>query len=383
GIDAAIKIISIPASESETDTLRTEGYSASQSQSYYDDVARQYISEIELMEQLKGTPHGEDIKLYGADGVPVLFDGKAADISRGDKYSLVKIYYPKTGEWRVTLKSPKDTQMDVNCILTRDYDLNVTVLSDKAIGKDTKLKFRAVLTDPESNVITDENIIGKLTGKMIIKDETSGETTEAPLEYKDGAYTGEGVLGSDSRFTVQASLFSSNIDIRSEIITLEPGDESIIEPEGPLKLILICAGGAVVLILLIILIIKKIKSNIRMWSGRLVVTVNTGGMPLPPANYDFAKKCPGKRKVMLSTVMNAIFDSAETADAIPKSITSGIAITMTESGDIRVGKVNGLEYNGGITLGKNVVLSNANRVTLRYKDKLGTANTVIIQYLRT
>jgi hypothetical protein len=325
----------------------------------------------------------QDIKLYGADGVPVLFDGKAADISRGDIYSLVKIYYPKVGDWKVSLKTPKEAQVDVNCILTRDYDLRFSVLSDKAIGAGTKLKFRAVLTDPESNVITDENIINKLAGKVIIKDETSGETKEAVIEYKEGEYTGEATLGADSRFTVQASLYSDNIDIRSEIMTLEAGDESIIEPEGPLKLILICAGGGILLIVLIIIIIKKITSNIKMYSGRLVVTVNTGGMPLPPANYDFAKKCPGRRKVMLSSVMNTLFEKSEAADAIPKNITSGIAVTMAESGDIRISKVNGLEYSGGITLGKNVILSNANRLTLRYKDKTGSTNSVIIQYMRT
>ena len=120
-----------------------------------------------------------------------------------------------------------------------------------------------------------------------------------------------------------------------------------------------------------------------MWSGRLVLTANTGGMPYPPAYFDFAKKVPGKRKVMLSTVMSAAFEKGEASDAIPKSITAGIKITMTESGDIRISKAGGVEYSGGITLGNNIILSNANRVTLRYKDKTGSANSLIIQYLRT
>lgn len=64
GIDAAIKIITIPISETETDTLRSEGFSADQSQSYYDDVARQYISEIEMMEELKGNTHIVGIEDY-------------------------------------------------------------------------------------------------------------------------------------------------------------------------------------------------------------------------------------------------------------------------------------------------------------------------------
>ena len=325
----------------------------------------------------------DDIRLYGADGTPVLFDGTSAVLSRGDIYTLVKIPKPQAGTWNVSLRAPKNTEVDVNCILTRDYRLDLSVLSDKAIAKDTKLKFRAVLTDPDSAAITDEAVINKLSGRVILTDPETGAKSEVAMTYSDGAFTGEGVLAEDKDYTVQASLYNDTTDIRSEIVTLTLGDESIIEPEGPLKLILICVGAAAVLIALIIFIIKKIGENIRMYSGRLVITVNTGGMPYPPANFDLAKKVPGKRKVMLSTVMLSVFDSAETAEAIPKSITSGIAITMAESGDIRVSKVRGIEYSGGITLGKNIILSNANRVTLRYTDSAGTNNTVIIQYMRT
>ena len=325
----------------------------------------------------------DEIDLYDAHGNPVLFDGTAAAISHSEKYSLVKIYYPEVGNWRVSLRSPKDAQIDINCILTRDYNLDFSLLTDKPIANGTKLKFSAVLTDPEKNPVTDENLIKKLVGRVIVTNSDTGESVEAPLEYIDSQYKGTAVLDADASYTVQASLYNTNIDIRSEIITLALGDESMVEPEGPLKLILIIAGGAAVLIILIILIIKKLKENIRMWSGRLVLTANTGGMPYPPAYFDFAKKVPGKRKVMLSTVMSAAFEKGEASDAIPKSITAGIKITMTESGDIRISKAGGVEYSGGITLGNNIILSNANRVTLRYKDKTGSANSLIIQYLRT
>ena len=63
-IDAAIKIISVPSDSSEAATLMTEGMNASQSQSYYDDIARQYVKEIELLETLKGTQHIVSIEDY-------------------------------------------------------------------------------------------------------------------------------------------------------------------------------------------------------------------------------------------------------------------------------------------------------------------------------
>ena len=53
GIEAAIKVISVPASDAETAALRMEGMNETQTQSYYDDIARQYVSEIDLMEDLK------------------------------------------------------------------------------------------------------------------------------------------------------------------------------------------------------------------------------------------------------------------------------------------------------------------------------------------
>ena len=72
-LDAAIKVISIPANESESDTLRTEGFSEFQSQQYYDEIARQYIAEIEIMESLKGTQNIvgiEDYKVVRREDIP-------------------------------------------------------------------------------------------------------------------------------------------------------------------------------------------------------------------------------------------------------------------------------------------------------------------------
>ena len=64
GVEAAIKVISIPANEAEAAALRAEGMNESQSQSFFDAVAREYISEIDLMEDLKGTPNIVSIEDY-------------------------------------------------------------------------------------------------------------------------------------------------------------------------------------------------------------------------------------------------------------------------------------------------------------------------------
>ena len=64
GVEAAIKVISIPANEAEAAALCAEGMNESQSQSFFDAVAREYISEIDLMEDLKGTPNIVSIEDY-------------------------------------------------------------------------------------------------------------------------------------------------------------------------------------------------------------------------------------------------------------------------------------------------------------------------------
>ena len=63
-IDAALKVISIPQNEAEASSLLAEGMDSSQSQNYYDAIAREYTSEIDLMEDLKGAPNIVGIEDY-------------------------------------------------------------------------------------------------------------------------------------------------------------------------------------------------------------------------------------------------------------------------------------------------------------------------------
>lgn len=327
-----------------------------------------------------------DIKLYDETGAEVAYDDKAAAISRNENYSLVKIYYPHKGDWRLSIKSDKDMKVNVNYILTMDYTLSLTYSTDKAIGEGTRVKFKVSLNDLEGQPISDGSVKTRLNAKVTVKnaDNDAGEDIALKLSEEDGTFGGEYILPTGSPYTIQASLYNDSIDIRSDIMRLEPGSVEFKEPEGPLKLILICAGGAIALIIIIITTVKSIKKNHRMWSGKVVLTVTTGGdMPTPPAHYEFAKKIPGKRVVTLAQVMKDLFPDSDAARALPSGIASAVKITMNETGDLRVRKVGGLDYNGGVTLGKDVILSNAYRVTLRYTAKSGDTSTVIVQYFRT
>ena len=64
GVEAAIKVVSVPGSEAEVAALRSEGMNAAQSQSWFDAIARDYTSEIDLMEDLKGAPNIVGIEDY-------------------------------------------------------------------------------------------------------------------------------------------------------------------------------------------------------------------------------------------------------------------------------------------------------------------------------
>lgn len=345
------------------------------------DIADGSVIEANLVVMHSAKP--QDIKITDPDGTEIAFDGKQADISHSEGHTLIKLYCPKPGTWHLFVTSAEDTKIDIRYILTRDFRLTMEISSDKAIGKDAKVKFNAVLTDPNGVQITDESILGMLLGKLTVKNETSSETSEIVLVYEEGIFKAEYDVKTDDNYTVQASLYNNNIDIRSEMILLENGSETYKVPEGPLKLILICVGSGIAFIALVIFAIKQITKNIRMYSGKLVITANVGGVPSMPLSYDFAKRCPGRRKIMLSKVLKDL-EEPTLSEAVPKAVTSAIAITMNSTGEVRVSGVKGVEHSGGVTIGKNIILSNANRLTLRYADKnTGSNNMLIIQYLRT
>lgn len=332
--------------------------------------------------------HGEkpdDIQLYGVGGEQVLFDGTAADISWNDGYTLVKVYYPAVGNWRLSVKSASGTKVDINYILTRDYRIKLSFLTDKAVGAETKFKIESQLTDPNSAPITDEAVFSALIGRAIFTNTATGEAVEVPLVTgeEDKIFRGEYTLPEEAEYTLQTSIYNSNIDIRSEIVTLPVGETAYIEPEGPWKIILIIAAAVVVVIVIVIAVLNHLKENIRMWSGRLMLSLNVGGMPEPPVAYDFAKRVPGKRKVMLSEVISTLYEGNHSADAIPRSMTAATKISMIGSGDVRISKVGGVEYRGGVTVGKNIIVSNANKVTMRFGGKSGEKVILVIQYLRT
>ena len=61
---AAIKIISIPTNASEIDSLRAEGLDLDGSRSYFRGIVDEFVSEIQLMETLKGTPNIVSVEDY-------------------------------------------------------------------------------------------------------------------------------------------------------------------------------------------------------------------------------------------------------------------------------------------------------------------------------
>ena len=61
---AAIKVVSIPFNESEIDSLRSEGLDMSASKTYFEGVVNDFVSEIQLMESLKGTQNIVSVEDY-------------------------------------------------------------------------------------------------------------------------------------------------------------------------------------------------------------------------------------------------------------------------------------------------------------------------------
>lgn len=68
---AAIKVISIPQSDAEVSTLRSEGLDESASKTYFKGIVNDFVNEIKLMESMKGTSNivsVEDFRVYEKEG---------------------------------------------------------------------------------------------------------------------------------------------------------------------------------------------------------------------------------------------------------------------------------------------------------------------------
>ena len=61
---SAVKIISIPRSEYELDTLRSEGFSEGAATEYFEKLVDDYVGEIRMMESFKGTQHIVSVEDY-------------------------------------------------------------------------------------------------------------------------------------------------------------------------------------------------------------------------------------------------------------------------------------------------------------------------------
>ena len=61
---AAIKVISIPTDPSEVDSLRSEGLNMNATRTYLQGVVNDFVSEIQLMESLKGVQNIVSVEDY-------------------------------------------------------------------------------------------------------------------------------------------------------------------------------------------------------------------------------------------------------------------------------------------------------------------------------
>ncbi|MEI6578000.1 MAG: protein kinase [Eubacteriales bacterium] len=61
---AAVKVISIPQNDAETESLRMEGLDEAATKTYFEEIVKDFVSEIKLMESLKGTPNIVSVEDY-------------------------------------------------------------------------------------------------------------------------------------------------------------------------------------------------------------------------------------------------------------------------------------------------------------------------------
>lgn len=127
----------------------------------------------------------EDIILYAPSGNEIDLENSSGEASfeNSSKYSLVKLYYPEPGEWRISVKGVSGDYIKVELIYS--YNMNLAVEAESAAvvrGDDITL---AVYLISQGKKVEDAAIYQSLSGTATVTDMKSGAVFQNPLSLSE------------------------------------------------------------------------------------------------------------------------------------------------------------------------------------------------------
>ena len=324
----------------------------------------------------------EDIKLYDEKGSEVLIDNTRARIIENTNQSVLRLDSPSKGSWKLSIKSPSLTNVEVSLICLRDYKVAAEIFTSSEIKNGCKLKMNYSIYCNDDDKEVDEVFLSLVNGKAIITDKETGESQEIELTSDKNSFKGEFILPDDHNYEVYGVIYSSNSNIRSSVTSLEFGSEEFIEPLSPF--VYIGAGAAALIILIaLVLFIRNRATRLKLVSGRFVINVMSRAVPSRGnVNFDLAQNCLGKYQQSLKMALDSIFGVENSAKILPADKSSKITFHFDKLGNMCFKNVPGVNVYGGSTINNESIVASRGTVKVEYIDPTVNSKTVIsIQFI--
>lgn len=155
-----------------------------------------------------------DILLLDPNGNTLAIDGQKVALSIQDRYSMLKLFYPQSGNWTLQVKG--DAGCTVQCQWLFNYDV---VLKASAAATDSGAGVTAYLEN-KGQPLTDDTIYAEFNKVVARVTNPDGTVTEYPMTYASGQFTGEVAVNPGESATLVVRAESPTMYRESDPITV-------------------------------------------------------------------------------------------------------------------------------------------------------------------
>ena len=247
-------------------------------------------------------------ELTNPKGKKVPLDDSGVKATSGDRYTLIKLIYPKSGVWNMHL----DNATNENCSVSQIsfYSVFVRQILDEKVGLGSDLTIISTVND-SNGVISDIDLLSKITMKAYIKEKSSGKETEVALKKNpQNQYVGKYTPEAKGEYQVRTVAKSDKFEKESIVGTVKVVDpseipeSSVVLPDENLdtangffwQLITIIGIGVVVVVIIIIVVMVVIGVIKAKAKQNELPPIPTSPAPKPPAPAPAPRPRPQPQK---------------------------------------------------------------------------------------
>lgn len=166
-----------------------------------------------------------DIMLVDPNGNTLAIDNQKVSLSISDQYSMLKIFTPQSGNWKLQIKGESGCSVKVNLLF--NYDV---ILKANAAQTDTGATITAYLEN-KGQPLTDDAIYADFTNVVARVMNPDNTVTEYPMTYASGQFSGAVTVNPGESVTVIVNAQSPTMYRESDPITVAGPQIVETEPE--------------------------------------------------------------------------------------------------------------------------------------------------------